>query len=96
MLVNSGVYLSELAEGGRLDLVFFFSSCWFCSYDSQRGRCDSSDQILRQKHWAVLSDEQMSNGYPFSLLNDEQMSNKVGVKHQPEKEMNARRSQELG
>ena len=27
----------------------------------------------------MLSDEQMSNGYPFSLLNDEQMSNKVGV-----------------
>ena len=22
--------------------------------------------------WAVLNDEQMSNGYPFSLLNDEQ------------------------
>ena len=36
-----------------------------------------------QINWAVLSDEQMSNGYPFSLLNDEQMSNKVGVKHQP-------------
>ena len=34
-------------------------------------------------NWAVLSDEQMSNGYPFSLVNDEQMSNKVGVKHQP-------------
>ena len=34
--------------------------------------------------WAVLSDEQMSNGYPFSLLNDEQMSNKVGVEHQPD------------
>ena len=34
-------------------------------------------------YWAVLSDEQMSNGYPFSLLNDEQMSNKVGVEHQP-------------
>ena len=33
--------------------------------------------------WAVLSDEQMSNGYPFSLVNDEQMSNKVGVEHQP-------------
>ncbi len=32
----------------------------------------------------MLSDEQMSNGYPFSLLNDEQMSNKVGVEHQPE------------
>ena len=32
--------------------------------------------------WAALSDEQMSNGYPFSLLNDEQMSNKVGVEHQ--------------
>ena len=31
----------------------------------------------------MLSDEQMSNGYPFSLLNDEQMSNKVRVKHQP-------------
>ena len=36
-------------------------------------------------NWAVLSDEQMSNGYPFSLLNDEQMSNKVGVEHQPVK-----------
>ena len=34
-------------------------------------------------NWAVLSDEQMSNGYPFSLVNDEQMSNKVGVEHQP-------------
>ena len=33
--------------------------------------------------WTVLSDEQMSNGWPFSLLNDEQMSNKVGVEHQP-------------
>ena len=29
--------------------------------------------------WAVLSDEQMGNGYPFSLLNDEQMSNNLGV-----------------
>ena len=36
-------------------------------------------------YWAVLSDEQMSNGYPFSLLNDEQMSNKVRVEHQPDK-----------
>ena len=34
-------------------------------------------------HWAALSEEQMSIGYPFSLLNDEQMSNKVGVEHQP-------------
>ena len=34
-------------------------------------------------YWAVLRDEQMSNGWPFSLLNDEQMSNKVGVEHQP-------------
>ena len=34
-------------------------------------------------HWAVLSDEQMSNGWPFSLLNDEQMSNWVGVEHEP-------------
>ena len=33
--------------------------------------------------WAVLSDEQMRNEWPFSLLNDEQMSNKVGVEHQP-------------
>ena len=39
-----------------------------------------------QTNWAVLSDEQMSNGYPFSLVNDEQMSNKVGVKHQPAKD----------
>ena len=37
--------------------------------------------------WAVLSDEQMSNGYPFSLLNDEQMSNKVRVEHQPVREL---------
>ena len=34
--------------------------------------------------WAVLSDEQLSNGWPFSLLNDEQMSNKVVVEHQPD------------
>ena len=34
-------------------------------------------------YWAVLSDEQMSNGWPYSLLNDEQMSNKVRVEHQP-------------
>ena len=34
-------------------------------------------------NWAVLSDEQMSNGWSFSLLNDEQMSNWVGVEHQP-------------
>ena len=38
---------------------------------------------FQMRMWAVLSDEQMSNGYPFSLVNDEQMSNKVGVKHQP-------------
>ena len=44
-----------------------------------------SDKYLITFNWAVLSDEQMSNGYPFSLLNDEQMSNKVGVKHQPVK-----------
>ena len=31
----------------------------------------------------MLSDEQMSNGLPFSLLNDEQMSNWVGVKRLP-------------
>ena len=41
--------------------------------------------IIPTYNWAVLSDEQMSNGYPFSLVNDEQMSNKVGVKHQPDK-----------
>ena len=32
----------------------------------------------------MLSDEQMSNGYPLSLLNDQQMSNKVGVERQPD------------
>ena len=37
-------------------------------------------------NWAVLSDEQMSNGWPYSLLNDEQMSNKVRVEHQPVKD----------
>ena len=39
--------------------------------------------VEHQPDWAVLSDEQMSNEWPFSLLNDEQMSNKVGVEHQP-------------
>ena len=34
-------------------------------------------------HWLVLSDEQMSNGWPVSLLNDEQMSNWLGAEHQP-------------
>ena len=33
--------------------------------------------------WLVLSDEQMSKGWPFFLLNDEQMSNWLGVEHQP-------------
>ena len=40
-------------------------------------------QIFHFIIWAVLSDEQMSNGCQFSLLNDEQMSNWLGVKHQP-------------
>ena len=34
--------------------------------------------------WLVLSDEQMSKGWPYSLLNDEQMSNWLGVEHQPD------------
>ena len=33
--------------------------------------------------WLVLSDEQMSQGWPFSLLNDEQMRNWLGVEHLP-------------
>ena len=33
--------------------------------------------------WLVLSDEQMSKGWPFFLLNVEQMSNWLGVEHQP-------------
>ena len=37
------------------------------------------------RNWAVLSDEQMSKGWPYSLLNDEQMSNWLGVEHQPGK-----------
>ena len=41
----------------------------------------SNDEI----NWAVLSDEQMSNGWSYPLLNDEQMSNKVRVEHQPVK-----------
>ena len=35
-------------------------------------------------YWAVLSDEQMSNGCQFSIVNDEQMSNWLGVEHQPD------------
>ena len=34
-------------------------------------------------YWAVLGDEQISYGWPFSLVNDEGMSNKVRVEHQP-------------
>ena len=45
----------------------------------------SKNLMGRYPNWAVLSDEQMSKGWPFSLLNDEQMSNWVGVKHQPAK-----------
>ena len=30
--------------------------------------------VYNYKNWLVLSDEQMSNEWPFSLLNDEQMS----------------------
>ena len=41
---------------------------------------EASYQLL---FWVVLSDEQMSNGWPFSPLNDEQMSNKERVEHQP-------------
>ncbi len=43
--------------------------------------------FLAIDNWAVLSDEQMSNGWSHSLLNDEQMSNKVRVEHQPEKDI---------
>ena len=39
--------------------------------------------LLEKFPWAVLSDEQMSNGWSFSLLNDEQMSKKVRVEYQP-------------
>ncbi len=42
---------------------------------------------LRIYNWAVLSDEEMSNGYPISLLNDEQMNNWVGVEHQPDNKL---------
>ncbi len=41
-------------------------------------------KINMEHNWAELSDEQMSNGWPFSLLNDEQMSNWLGVEHQPD------------
>ena len=40
---------------------------------------------VKKNIWAVLSDEQMSNGWPCSLLNDEQMINKVGVENQPDR-----------
>ena len=40
-------------------------------------------ECLKFIFWVVLSDEQMSNRWPFSLLNDEQMSNWVGVEHLP-------------
>ena len=39
---------------------------------------------MKKNIWAVLSDEQMSNGSPCSLLNGKQMINKVGVEHQPD------------
>ena len=35
--------------------------------------------------WAVLSDEQMSKGWPSCLSNKEKISNKLGVEHQPVK-----------
>ena len=43
-----------------------------------------AERLKKKLIWAVLSDEQMSKGWPFSLLNDEQMSNLVGGgSHQP-------------
>ena len=58
--------------------------CW-CIFGSKVSRFGDISKIYPPRNsWAVLSDEQMSNGYPFSLVNDEQMSNKVGVKHQPD------------
>ena len=56
---------------------------WLMTYFSRTHSCESAPSATHffSKHvdifsWAVLSDEQMSNGWPFSLLNDEQM-------HQP-------------
>ena len=60
----------------------------FCALPTVNGLVDclffGQQTSLWNYIWAVLSDEQMSNGWPFSLLNDEQMSNWVGVKHQPD------------
>ncbi len=53
--------------------------------DGPMGRWGGSWQTCHvvMFNWAVLSDEPMSDTWPFSLLNDEQMSNKVRVEHQP-------------
>ena len=77
-------------NGEILDLEYFekdssqnelrFPRLHFSSGNTSIFICPTGLLIL---DWAVLSEEQMSIGYPFSLLNDEQMSNKVGVEHQP-------------
>ena len=64
-------------------------SVWVISvfFKPIKGFCHDMGLVICFCWWfftsAVLSDEQMSNGWPFSLLNDEQMSNKVGVEHPP-------------
>ena len=59
-----------------LDLVQDFGHEQFLSHTYHHICGPVSDQIvwILNHYWPVLSDEQMSNGYPFSLLNDEQMS----------------------
>ena len=56
----------------------------FCSCFIQ-GKQHGEPWYIYIYNWAVLSDEQMGNEWPFSLLNDEQMSNWVGVEHLPDK-----------
>ena len=58
------------------------SNHWFFrGWPAVSGRAWKFDEM---NIWAVLSDEQMSNGCQFSLLNDEHMSNWLGVQHQPD------------
>ena len=65
----------------RIPWVIFFGF-----WDSNVGHINSAPFfVLEFYNWAVLSDEQMSNGRQFSLLNDEQMSNWLGVEHQSDK-----------
>ena len=78
--------MNKWMNWGNFPIIFGFFHPWIASLISTGFvllLITCLNDMQTKTTWAVLSDEQMSNGWSFSLLNDEQMSNKVRVEHQP-------------